>query len=119
MKKYTIISIVVVALTLLTSSARTERTVLASWYETKGTRVHRNYPTAAMNGVPLFSKIKVTNPKNGKSCVVTITDRMHRRVVNNIDLSRMAFGLIENHHRGVCYVTVKNINDTIKNDEQK
>ena len=119
MKKYTIISIVVVLSTVLTALSRSERTVLASWYETKGTRVHRDYPTAAMNGVPLFSKFKVTNPKNGKSSVVTITDRMHRRLVNNIDLSRMAFGLIENHHRGVCYVTVKNINDTTKVNEQK
>ena len=98
----------------MTMSFTSKREVLASWYHTAGTRVHRDYPTAAMNGVPLFSKIKVTNPKNGKSCVVTITDRMHKRLVNNIDLSRTAFGLIENHHRGVCYVTVKHIyEDTI------
>ena len=120
MKRYALTTMVLVLLAVLTASSKSERTVLASWYETKGTRVHRNYPTAAMNNVPLFSKIKVTNPKNGKSCIVTITDRMHRRLVNNIDLSRMAFGLIENHKRGVCYVKINNVtNDSITTNEQK
>ena len=97
--------------TLLMMSFTSERHILASWYHTAGTRVHREYPTAAMNGVPLYSKFEVTNVKNGKSCVVTITDRMRKDKVNNIDLSHMAFGLIENHHRGVTMVTVTKIDE--------
>lgn len=85
------------------------RLVLASWYHTSGTRVHRNYPTAAMNGVPLNSKFQVTNVRNGKTCIVTITDRMRRDKLNNIDLSHKAFGLIEDHNRGVTRVTVEPI----------
>ena len=92
-------------------SFTSERQILASWYHTAGTRVHREYPTAAMNGVPLYSKFEVTNIKNGKSCIVTITDRMRKDKVNNIDLSHMAFGLIENHKTGVTMVTVTKIDE--------
>ena len=97
---------IVILTLLLTTSFNTTRTVKASYYDTTGTAVHREYPTAAMNGVPRYSKFEVTNTRNGKSCVVTITDRMHPRMKNNIDLSKQAFGLIEDHKRGVCLVTV-------------
>jgi rare lipoprotein A (peptidoglycan hydrolase) len=95
----------------MTMSFTSKREVLASWYHTAGTRVHRDFPTAAMNGVPLYSKFEVTNIRNGKSCVVTITDRMHPSRVNNIDLSHSAFGLIENHQRGVTRVTVNKFDE--------
>ena len=87
------------------------RLLLASWYHTHGTRVHRDSPTAAMNGVPLYSKFEVTNVRNGKTCIVTITDRMRKDKLNNIDLSHSAFGLIEDHKRGVTIVTVSKFDE--------
>ena len=102
---------VTIAATAMTMSFTSRQEVLASWYHTAGTAVHREYPTAAMNGVPRYSKVEVTNTRNGKSCVVTITDRMRKDKVNNIDLSHSAFGLIEDHRRGVCRVTVKPFDD--------
>ena len=101
--------LIIVSVMLL--SFNTEPVILASWYSTVGTSVHREYPTAAMNGVPRYSKVEVTNVRNGKSCVVTITDRMRKDKVKNIDLSHSAFGLIEDHRRGVCHVTVKKFDE--------
>jgi hypothetical protein len=40
---------------------------------------------------------------------------MGNKSANKIDLSKHAFGLIEDHRRGACYVIVTRINnDTIK-----
>jgi len=109
MKRILLFTFLLVA--ALNTSFNNSKPVLASWYHTHGTRVHRNYPTAAMNGVPLYSKFKVINTRNGKSCIVTITDRMRKDKLNNIDLSHSAFGLIEDHNRGVTRVTVEAVNE--------
>jgi formylmethanofuran dehydrogenase subunit E len=42
---------------------------------------------------------------------------MGNRSANKIDLSKHAFGLIEDHRRGACYVIVNRINNKL--DEQK
>lgn len=78
----------------------------ATWYKTEGTRVHRDYPTAAYNHVPKGTKLLVTNLVNQKTCIVEVTDRngMGRY---HIDLSHSAFGYLEEHSRGTIKVLVK------------
>lgn len=46
--------------------------------------------TAAHNGLPLGTWIKVTNLRNKKSVVVKINDRLHYRNPRLVDLSRAA-----------------------------
>ncbi|HQP31076.1 MAG TPA: septal ring lytic transglycosylase RlpA family protein [Deltaproteobacteria bacterium] len=46
--------------------------------------------TAAHPSLPYCSKIKVVNPANGKSVVVTVNDRCRRRDFEIIDLTRRA-----------------------------
>ena len=109
MKRFLLFTLLIAA--TLNTSFTNPKQILASWYHTHGTRVHRDYPTAAMNGVPLYSKFEVTNVRNGKTCIVTITDRMRKDKLNNIDLSHSAFGLIEDHKRGVTIVTVSKFDE--------
>lgn len=78
----------------------------ATWYKTEGTRVHRDYPTAAYNYAPRGSKLLVTNLVNNKSCVVEVTDR-NGMGKYHIDLSHSAFGYLEEHSRGTVKVLVK------------
>ena len=78
----------------------------ATWYKTDGTRVHREYPTAAYNHVPKGTKLLVTNTKNQKTCVVEVTDR-NRMGKYHIDLSHMAFGSLADHSIGTIKVLVK------------
>ena len=110
--KYLILFIII----LTTTSYNTHHK--ATWYDTAPHhRVHRSYPTCAYNYAPRYSLLQVTNTRTGKMCVVEVTDRMGNRSANKIDLSKHAFGLIEDHKRGACYVIVTRINN--KPDEQK
>lgn len=79
----------------------------ATWYRTNGTRVHRNYPTAAYNYAPIGTKIRVINNLNGDTTVVEVTDRMGKGSKNMIDLSHMAFGEISKHGYGIIPVTIE------------
>ena len=108
--KYLILFIII----LTTTSYNTHHK--ATWYDTAPhRRVHRSYPTCAYNYAPRYSLLQVTNTRTGKTCVVEVTDRMGNRSANKIDLSKHAFGLIEDHKRGFCYVIIsKVINDSIK-----
>ena len=78
----------------------------ATWYKTDGTRVHREYPTAAYNHVPKGTKLLVTNTKTKKTCVVEVTDR-NGMGKYHIDLSHMAFGSLADHSIGTIKVFVK------------
>jgi rare lipoprotein A (peptidoglycan hydrolase) len=78
----------------------------ATWYKTDGTRVHREYPTAAYNHVPKGTKLLVTNTKTQKTCVVEVTDR-NGMGKYHIDLSHMAFGSLADHSIGTIKVLVK------------
>lgn len=110
--KYLILFIII----LTTTSYNTHHR--ATWYDTTPhRRVHRSYPTCAYNYAPRYSLLQVTNTRTGKTCIVEVTDRMGCRSSNKIDLSKHAFGLIEDHRRGACYVIVTRINN--KPDEQK
>ncbi len=79
----------------------------ATWYDTDGTRVHRNYPTAAYNGVPRGTKLLVKDTQSGDSCIVEVTDRMGYKGPNHIDLSHMAFGHLAKHSVGKIKVKIK------------
>ena len=70
----------------------------ASWYMgffIAGNKFFRNGHNAAMWGVPLGTKVRVTNIDNGKSIIVTINDRgPNKRLVAKgriIDLAAKAF----------------------------
>jgi len=72
---------------------------LASWYgiQHQGRPMANGQPfdrfklTAACWSLPLGTKIRVVNVKNGKSVVVTVTDRgPHRRLRRVLDLSQSA-----------------------------
>jgi hypothetical protein len=79
----------------------------ATWYDTDGTRVHRDYPTAAYNGVPRGTKLLVKDTQSGDSCIVEVTDRMGYKGPNHIDLSHMAFGHLAKHSVGKIKVKIK------------
>ncbi len=62
---------------------------------------HNKY-VAAHSSLPLGTKVKVTNRRNGRSVVVTISDRCNC----SIDLSRSAFQAIANPKKGRVPVSV-------------
>ena len=72
-----------------------------------GTTYDKNSMTCAHRSLPLGTLVKVTNPKNGKSVVVKVTDRgpHHRRQL--IDLSRKAAEEIDILRQGVADVVVE------------
>ncbi len=83
----------------------------ASWYAlhsrtASGERMNPAGLTAAHRSLPLGSKVKVTNQRNGKSLVVRINDRgpfIRGRV---LDLSKAAasrLGFVGAGHAKVCY----------------
>ncbi|RLQ86857.1 septal ring lytic transglycosylase RlpA family protein [Notoacmeibacter ruber] len=86
----------------------------ASWYgpgfhgkkTASGEAFNQNAMTAAHKTLPLGSKVRVTNERNGRSIVVRINDRgpyAHGRV---LDLSKGAaakLGFIRAGHTSVCY----------------
>jgi rare lipoprotein A len=82
-----------------------KKNVLASYYANKfngrktasGKRFDNNKYTAAHKKLPFGTKVKVTNPVNGKFVVVEITDRGPFVRSREIDLSRRAFMEIANN----------------------
>ena len=89
----------------------------ASWYgnwhvgrlTATGERLDTAHPTAAHRTLPMYSLVKVTNLKNGRSVVVTINDRgpVSRRL--SIDLSPRAADVLAMRHDGVVPVTIEQI----------
>jgi len=83
----------------------------ASWYAltsrtASGERMNPAGITAAHRTLPLGSKVKVTNQKNGKSIVVRINDRGPFIKGRVLDLSKGAakrLGFINAGHTKVCY----------------
>lgn len=86
---------------------------MASYYSNRlhgrrmsdGTRYHRDSLTCAHKRYPLGTLLKVTNPKNGKSVVVKVTDRCGSRRI--IDLSYAAAKQIGIISSGVAMVKVE------------
>ena len=96
-------------------SARKKTTVLvsgscgASFYAVgqgtaSGERFDADALTAAHKTWKFGTRVRVTNPRNGKSVVVRINDRGPYIDGRCIDLSRAAFAAIENPGRGVMTV---------------
>lgn len=86
---------------------------MASYYSNRlhgrrmsdGTRYHRDSLTCAHKRYPLGTMLKVTNPKNGRSVVVKVTDRCSSRRI--IDLSYAAAKQIGIISSGVAMVKVE------------
>jgi len=88
----------------------------ASYYHNKfngrrtasGTRFDNEKYTAAHRKLPFGTKVKVTNEVNGKSVVVTITDRGPFVKGREIDLSRRSFmDIASNKNSGSLKVTLE------------
>jgi len=68
--------------------------------------------TGASNFLPLDTWVKVTNLKNGKSIVVKITDRMHKRMKRVIDLSRAGASQLSYINDGLTKVKIEQLGKT-------
>jgi rare lipoprotein A len=66
--------------------------------------------TAAHKTLPFGTKIKVTNLKNQRFVVLTVTDRGPFTRGRSVDLSKKAFfELTDNHQRGVLEVKIEKL----------
>lgn len=84
-------------------------TCKASYYHepqmtASGERFNPNAMTAAHKTLPLGSRVKVTNPANGKTVIVRINDRGPYISGRCLDLSRASFAKIGNLGQGVMKV---------------
>lgn len=66
-----------------------------------GERFNQNDFTAAHKQLPFGTKVKVTNPENGKSVIVRINDRGPYVKGRVIDLSSASFKAIEDPNKGI------------------
>ena len=88
---------------------------MASWYGGKfhgrktasGETYNKNDLTAAHKTLKFGTRVKVTNPKNGKSVTVRITDRGPFIKGRVLDLSEKAANMIGIKSRGVAKVCLK------------
>ncbi|KXF79096.1 hypothetical protein ATN84_05020 [Paramesorhizobium deserti] len=98
----------ILSATAIEASAQCGR---ASWYAltsrtASGERMNPAAMTAAHRTLPLGSKVRVTNQKNGKSLVVRINDRGPFIKGRILDLSKGAaqrLGFISAGHAKVCF----------------
>jgi rare lipoprotein A (peptidoglycan hydrolase) len=97
------------------------RLEVASWYGPRfvghvtsdGEIYNPEELTAASKTLPIGSRVRVTNPDNGRSVVVRINDRGPYVRGRNLDLSRSAAGRIGMIHEGVCRVRVSAVGVTL------
>ncbi|MDD3458126.1 MAG: septal ring lytic transglycosylase RlpA family protein [Weeksellaceae bacterium] len=90
----------------------------ASWYGGKfhgkktasGDIYNMHELTAAHKTLPFGTKVKITNPKNGKSVVIEVNDRGPFVKSRDFDLSRAAFNEIGNTNSGVINIEYEVIN---------
>ncbi|MDD3772727.1 MAG: septal ring lytic transglycosylase RlpA family protein [Weeksellaceae bacterium] len=66
--------------------------------------------TAAHKTLPFGTKVKITNPNNGKSVIVEINDRGPYVKTRQFDLSRAAFAEIGNIDSGVISIEYEIVN---------
>lgn len=78
-----------------------------------GERIHHDSLTCAHRTFPFGTMLKVTNPFNGKSVVVRVTDRGPFKRGRIIDLSWRAAKEIDILNHGVAMVVVEPYNMTI------
>lgn len=97
------------------TTASAQSNVTASHYADKyqgrmtanGTRFNQDSMTAASNVYPLNTIVKVKNPLNLKEVTVRITDRLHPKYRNRIDLSKAAFKALDDLKKGLIKVIVE------------
>lgn len=91
---------------------------IASWYGThfhgkktsSGELFNRHALTAAHLTLPLGTKVRVTNTKNGQSVVVKINDRGSFHANRVIDLSQAAARALGFVHLGLANVKIETLN---------
>lgn len=76
--------------------------------------------TAAHNGLPLGTWIRVTNLRNGRKVVVKVNDRLHRKNTRLVDLSKAAASELGYIGSGLAKVKVEVLGrkkpaETVKN----
>lgn len=92
--------------------------VPASYYADKfhgrktsnGETFNMNKMTCAYIGLPFGTELEVTNPKNGKSCIVRVNDHGPYHGNRVIDLSKAAMAKLDGIGPGVINVTARIIN---------
>ena len=67
--------------------------------------------TAACNRLPLGTRIKVTNIRNGKSVEVIVNDRLHPKMKRVVDLTKIAAKKLGFLDHGLTKVKVEVIGD--------
>lgn len=90
-------------------------TGIASFYSSKfkgkatasGQRYDPAKLTAAHNHLPMGTRIKVTNIRNGRSVIVVVNDRLHYRNKRLVDLSLAAAKKLGYTGRGLAKVRVE------------
>lgn len=100
---------------LATDAAAGTRDGIASYYGKRfhgrrtanGERFNMNAMTAAHRTLPFGTRVKVTNPRNGRSVTVRINDRGPFHGNRSIDLSRAAAARIGLVHAGVGKVKME------------
>jgi rare lipoprotein A len=88
---------------------------MASFYHNKfqgrktssGEKFDQDKMTAAHNGLPLNTWIRVTNIRNGRTVIVKVNDRLHHRNERLVDLSRKAASRLGYIGRGLARVKVE------------
>jgi len=101
--KATIVMVTITLSSFMTGIPASAESGIASVYTTKigtktasGRRLNDNELTAAHKTLPFGTKVRVTHARNGKSVVVTITDRgpfIRGRVIDLTIASARAIGL--------------------------
>lgn len=102
------------------SSSRVKKSIYgqASYYSNKfngrktasGAIFSQKKLTAACNVLPLGTKVKVTNLKNGKSVIVTVNDRLHAKTRRLIDLTYKAATTLGFTKHGLARVRIDVLN---------
>ena len=88
---------------------------VASYYHDKfqnrltasGEKFDQKKMTAAHNGLPLNTWIRVTNLTNNKSVIVRVNDRLHRKNTRLVDLSNVAATSLGYRNSGITRVKVE------------
>ncbi len=87
----------------------------ASWYAMRtrtasGERMNPHALTAAHRSLPLGTKVKVTNRRNGRTVVVRINDRgpfIRGRIVDLSRAAARALGFVQAGHTPVCLANLQ------------
>ena len=88
---------------------------VASYYHDKfqnrltasGEKFDQKKMTAAHNGLPLNTWIRVTNLRNNRSVIVRVNDRLHRKNTRLVDLSNIAATDLRYIGKGLTQVKVE------------